>query len=82
MDKQSILEQSVRRGVQSIGNRSSLGGWLMITHKAKSIRYFGIKVVQESQVSIMWNCGLWAHDVGYKVGRALSSCTVMIARHV
>ena len=35
MDKQSIPEQSVRR-VQSIGNRSSLGGWLAITHKAKS----------------------------------------------
>ena len=36
MDKRSIPEQSVRRGVQSIGNRSSLGWWLVTTHKAKS----------------------------------------------
>ena len=63
MDKRSIPEQSVKRGSR-IGNRSSLGGWLVITHKAKSIRYFGIKVVQESQVSILWNCGFWAHHVG------------------
>ena len=35
MDKRSIPEQSVRR-VQSIENRPSLGGWLAITHKAKS----------------------------------------------
>ena len=43
--------------------------------------------VQESQVSILWNCGLWAHHVVYYyyyyvlIG-AVTSFTVMIARHV
>ena len=45
----------------------------------------GIGGVQDSQVSILWNCGLWAHHVVYYffflIG-AVTSCTVMIARHV
>ena len=40
--------------------------------------YFRIKVVQESQVSILWNYG----KCGVQVGMAVTSCTVMIARHV
>ena len=37
--------------------------------------------VQESQVSILWNCGLWAHHVvkSRKVG---DICSIMLARHV
>ena len=35
-----------------------------ITYEAECQKYFGIKVVQESQVSILWNCGLWDHHVG------------------
>ena len=37
-----------------------------ITYEAGCQEYFGIKVVQESQVSILWNCGLWAHLVVLK----------------
>jgi hypothetical protein len=44
MGIRSIPEQSVKK-VQSIGNRSSLGGWLVIAHKAKSIGYVSIKDV-------------------------------------
>ena len=33
---------------------------------------------QESQVSIMWNCG----KGGLSVGRAVTFCMFMIARHV
>ena len=35
----------------------------MYSHEAECQEYFGIKVVQESQVSILWNCGLWAHHM-------------------
>ena len=35
-----------------------------ITYEAECQEYFGIKVVWESQVLILWNCGLWAHHVG------------------
>ena len=41
----------------------------------------GIGGVQDSQVSILWNCGLWAHHVVFLIG-AVTSYTVMIARHV
>ena len=54
----------------------------MITHKAKSIRYFGIKVVQESQVSILVELWVMGPPCGLKVGRVLTSCMIMIARHV
>jgi hypothetical protein len=41
----------------------------VITHKTKGIGYFGIKDVQESLVSILWNC-----DEGLsRVGRTVSS---------
>ena len=42
---------------------------------------FGDMGVPESQVSILWNCGLWAHHVCFLIG-AVTSFTVMIARHV
>ena len=35
-----------------------------ITYEAECQEYFRMKVVQESQVSIVWNYGLWAHHVG------------------
>ena len=35
-----------------------------ITYEAKCKGYFKIKDVQESQVSIPWNCGLWDQHVG------------------
>ena len=41
----------------------------------------GNRGVQDSQVSILWNCGLWAHHVFFLIG-AVTSFTVMIARHV
>jgi len=51
-------------------------------HTKPSVRNnLGNRGVQESQVSILWNCGLWAHHVGFFIG-AVTSCTVMIARHV
>jgi hypothetical protein len=77
MDIRSIPERSVE-GVQRNGNRSSLGGWLVITHKAKSKGYFGIKDIQKSQVTILWNCG----EGGSKIGRTVTSYTVMTTRHV
>ena len=49
--------------------------------KSSTRHNFGNTGVHESQVSILWNYGLWAHH-GLKVGRALTSCMVMIARHV
>ena len=49
----------------------------------------GIGGVQDSQVSILWNCGLWAHHVvllllliNFFLIGAVTSYTVMIARHV
>ena len=49
--------------------------------KSSARNNLGNMGVQESQVLILWNCGLWAHHV-VKVGRAVTSCTIMIARHV
>ena len=42
-----------------------IGRWLMnyIRVHARGIT-LGTGGVQESQVSILWNCGLWAHHVG------------------
>ena len=54
-----------------------IGRWLMnyIRVHAGGIT-LGTGGVQESQFSILWNCGLWAHHV-VKVGRAETSCTIM-----
>ena len=43
----------------------SLGMWLVIYIRSQ-VRgtIFENKDVQESQVLIMWNCGLWGHHVG------------------
>ena len=59
-----------------------LGRWPVnyIRGHARGIT-LGTRGVQESQVSILWNCGLWAHHVVFFIG-AVTSCTVMIARHV
>ena len=38
------------------------GGW-GVTYKAKCKGYLGNKEVQESQVSILWNYGLWVYHV-------------------
>ena len=42
-----------------------IGRWLMnyVRVHARGIT-LGTGGVQESQVSILWNCGLWAHHVG------------------
>ena len=37
--------------------------------------------VQESQISILWNCGLWAHHV-VESRKGATFCTVMIVRRV
>ena len=59
-----------------------IGRWLMnyIRVHAGGIT-LGTGGVQESQVSILWNWGLWAHHV-VKVGRAETSCVIMQARYV
>ena len=46
-----------------IDDLSEGGSW--ITYEAKrEKKTLGTGGVQESQVSILWNCGLWAHHVG------------------
>ena len=51
-------------------------------HTKPSVRNnFRNRGVHENQVSILWNCGLRAHHV-VKVERAVTSCTIMIARQV
>ena len=46
-----------------IDDLSEGGSWITYeaTSKEKAWEQEG---VQESQVSILWNCGLWAHHVG------------------
>ena len=54
--------------------------WLMNLHMMPRARNnLRIRGVQNSQVSILWNYGLWAHHV-LKVERAVTSYTVMIAK--
>ena len=50
--------------------------------KTSARNNFGNKGAQESQVTILWNCGLWAHHVVFLYIGAVTSCTVMISRHV
>ena len=63
MDKRLIPEQSVRKVFRASGiDHLSEGG---SRHDTKpNARIFGIKDIRESQDSILWNCGLWAHHVG------------------
>ena len=49
--------------------------------KSSARNNFGNMGVQESQVSILWNYGLWAHHVG-KSRKGADILTVMIAMHV
>ena len=72
IDKRSMPHQKVK-GVPSNGIiivsdariGDLIGRWLMnyIRVHARGIT-LGTGGVQESQVSILWNCGLWSHHVG------------------